>query len=230
MKKKLICLILAALMVLSIMPSNIFAATDNSSSGAVIYLNKTLSDGVIETTEELSPVKPVSVTAADTVWGAEGETSWYIADSSISLAKRPEIKGDVNLILKNGITLTASSGITLVNNNSLTVFSQSDDEAVMGQLVAAAAEGNAVFGGLHGKNSVIDVSSARSGQAAGALHWKGGALILTNEAGVGIGGGNGGKGGSSLDTQGFSVGAYGGNGNDVTVYGGIIEINCKCSK
>lgn len=51
MKKKLICLILGALMVLSIMSSNIFAATDNSSSDAAIYLNKTLNDGVVETTE-----------------------------------------------------------------------------------------------------------------------------------------------------------------------------------
>ena len=180
------------------------------------------------------------VTADMAAWGVSGSNTpqWYAVSGTVTLAVRPEVLGDVHLILCDNAVLNAPKGITLEDGNSLTVFAQSDGNT-MGALKIENFAGNivknhwsiainnadAAIGGRAGSNAKNDGESGKTGASAGALCWKGGSLtVTTTETGSAcIGGGNGGNGMGGLYS--FCGGGDGGSGADMSVYGGVISLD-----
>ena len=198
----------------------------------VSYLERTVNaDNTVSTEEKTCDCAEV-VMSGDTVWGVSGKTTWYIVDERIELRNRPEVLGDVRLILRDNTVLNAPKGITLEKGNSLTVYAQSDGDA-MGKLEikdfggnitksvggGALKEADAAIGGRGGRDVTGEQENTR-GTSAGALCWKGGSLTVTAPKGACIGGGNGGEGDDNREP-----GTDGGNGADVSIYGGVISLD-----
>lgn len=200
------------------MPSTSIYALDS-----VMYLNKEL--GAQVDTEEKTVTEYTIVSSNDELWGSAGQNSWYVLESDITLSNRPEVSGNVNLILTNGKILTADKGITLEDGSTLTVYAQSDLQNVMGGIVAKSDNGNAGIGGRVGESGEVD-QNGKPGNAAGKLYWKGGKLDITAKKATCIGGGNGGEGGDASTFElGGGTGGAGATANSVYFYGGVTTLN-----
>ena len=219
--RRFISLLVAIVLVMALVSMSAFAAD-------VTYLDKTVKDGKV-ITEKKTVSSAISITASDTQWGKENQESWYVLDSDVTLTDRPTVIGTVNIILMNGKTLTAPMGITLGEGNTLTVFAQSDDESVMGKLVATSEDKSAAIGGVFGADGLDAVGAnkrAKDGQNCGDFNWEGGSLKVTAMDATCIGGGTGGNGatGDGLLDEGGN-GGQGGKGGTVTFLGGIADLN-----
>ena len=172
------------------------------------------------------PDNPIKTCDAYTRYTGQTELSngWYVVDGSVTNDARISVKGDVNLILCDGVELAANSGINVdVNNNvtnSLTIWAQSDG-ANMGRLTAKGQDYGAGIGG-------------GNGGTCGTVTVNGGAVRATGSTrGAGIGGGMSGSGGTVTvnggevtatgDNGGAGIGGGSkGNGGTVTVNGGKV--------
>ncbi len=180
-----------------------------------------------------------------TVWSY----SWYIAEDTLTFDDTITVKGDVNLILKDGCKLEAKGGIAVNEGNSLTIYAQSDGEN-MGSLIATGASGAAGIGGaayttnakitIHGGNITATGSDNAAGigggdHANGNVTIYGGDITATGgESGAGIGSGtfaysdsnitiyNGTITATGSDSGAGIGGGYWANGGKVTVYDGKI--------
>ena len=195
----------------------------------VDYLDRVLNGNNTVRTEEKTCIVSKQISPNDAVWGVAGETSWYTVDSDITMAGRPTVKGNVNIILQDGTTLTANKGITVEEGNTLNVYGQKDDS---GKLIATGAGGGAGIGGGKGaKGGTVTVYG-------GTVSAKG-STIGFDDGGAGIGGGRNGNGGT-VTVYGGTVNANGGRyaagigggdgyngggakGGTVTIYGGTVN-------
>ena len=219
--RRFISLLVAIVLVMALVSMSAFA-TD------VTYLDKTVKDGKV-ITEKKTVSSAISITASDTQWGKENQESWYVLDSDVTLTDRSTVIGTVNIILMNGKTLTAPMGITLGEGNTLTVFAQSDDESVMGKLVATSEDKSAAIGGVFGADgepSAVEANEGEDGQNCGSFNWEGGSLVVTANGATCIGGGAGGDGGPSVGLEdNGAYGGLGGKGGTVTFLGGKADLN-----
>ncbi len=209
----------------------------------ILYLNKTVDEetGKVTTEEKHFTGRARSIVEGDTVWGHYGFDSWLILDDDITLYNRPQVRGNVHLILLNGCTLTANHGITVENNNSLIIYAQSDIESEMGRLNITAPKDETAIGGRRGSDFTYDPKANIGGKngapgvKCGNVTIAGGKIIIETNGAVGIGGGNGGHGyggipgfggaatAVSIGEEGF--GGDGGNGGAVYFLDGFIDIN-----
>ena len=116
-------------------------------------------------------------------WGEAGKKKWYVVNSSVTIAERITVSGDVHLILSNGCTLTASKGIGVTNGNSLTIYAQSTNESAMGEL-------NAPLGKQSAYDSLAAIGGGGSQSSSGQITINGGKITATggtNAAGIGGG-------------------------------------------
>lgn len=129
-------------------------------------------------------------------------SGWYFVETDTFVRNRIEINGDVNLVLRHGITLTARKGITVLGGQSLTIWSQGPDPLNEGKLIIPdPSYGDAGIGGADNK-------------ASGSITINGGVISITaGYRGAGIGGGG------SLDDS-----KSGSNGGTTTIRGGTIDI------
>ena len=187
----------------------------------------------------LDPTAPIGQqrkTVLNPVWvddntveiGTAGETTWYLVSGTITKNTRIEVKGTVNLILKDGCNFTVSKGIHVPSSSALNIYAQS--VAKRGSLTADndALTYYAAIGGNGGEDRDRE---ATSGENAGAITIYGGNITITNGN---IGGGDGGNGRAGLDYFDDGSGGYtetpyagyggnGGNGN-VTIYSGYVWV------
>ena len=124
----------------------------------------------------------------------ELEGGWYVVKNDISIADRIICKGDVNLILKDGVELKAPKGISVNEGNSLTIWG---DSKATGKLIVDSVEEK--FSGIGGDK---DNSSGQITINGGNIKVKGGSDA------AGIGGGSNGKG--NVTINGGTVDAEGG--------------------
>lgn len=235
MKKKVFAILLSLAMVVTMMP--VLALTVFAENNSVDYLDKIVEEDGTVTTKPLSVESYKIITENDTVWGNGGEEPcWYLLNTDVTLKNRPEVKGDVRIILRNGKTLTANLGITVETGNSFSIYGQSDVESEMGILSITGCDEPAIGGrdgadgatfgpSAHKDTRVRDGAiDAQAGTSAGTVSFFGGKSILIVPDGAVIGGGNGGLGGiqnsSTGDNPYLGNGGNGGNGGSVFFYGG----------
>ncbi len=122
------------------------------------------------------------VLVTEAMSGTTIEAGWYAVLGDVELAERPQISGEVHLILCDGATLTAKNGVNLASGNKLWVYGQ---EGNSGSLVATALDD--CCAGIGGSMS----------ESAGDIVLCGGNITATGAwAAAGIGGGDGGSSGS----------------------------------
>ncbi len=202
--KKLISILLTAVMLIGMIPFSAFAAE------GIIYID---ADGSQQTCTDY------------TVYA--GETSltegwWYVQDS-IMVDSRIRVSGSCNIILADNVLFTADYGIEVNPGNSLTVYATSEDTATAGTLFANSVNWRytdyyvAAIGGSDGQNCGNITINSGNVTAKGCIR------------GAGIGGGNCGNGGN-ITINGGTVKATGGErsagiGGGSTGSGGTITIN-----
>ena len=161
MKKRILSLLLAVVMVVGLLPG--FSLTANAASG-ISYLDANGNAQTHDATE---------VTANDSTWSS----GWYVVNEDITISGRVTVSGAVYLILADGKTLNAEQGITVSSGNSLTIYAQSKGDG-MGALTATSRTGAAAIGG----------NNEDGKYAGGTIIINGGAITATNTSGAGIGG------------------------------------------
>ena len=151
----------------------------------------------------------------------ELKEGFYAASENLTVKDRLVVKGDVHLILLDGVTLTAEKGISVDNNTILTIH---DQEGGTGKLVVSNPDsGMAGIGGGKDKD-------------AGDVTVHGGELdIKGGDGGAGIGGMKGGSNGiisifggtvkaeSGNGGAGIGAGENAGQGKEMYFYGGKID-------
>ena len=204
MKRSALALILAVLMTVGLL--TIGAAAEPAQTSYVDENGATVEVAAEPVTSEL------------TAWS----TGWYVVSSSVTIADRITVTGEVNLILADDSTLTATKGISVTSGNSLTIYGQSGGS---GELTAKAKQLNG-YAGIGGSDGNV---------AHGNITINGG-IIKAESVGdaAGIGSGSGGSGtngtitingGSVTATAGGSNGAGIGGGYFNNIAGGDIVIN-----
>ena len=207
MKRSALALILAVLMTVGLL--TIGAAADDN----VEYID---ASGTKQSCEQATKVE-----ASDTAWN----DGWYVVSSSVTIADRITVTGEVNLILADGCTLNATKGISVTSGNSLTIYGQSEGS---GELIAKAkqlngyagiggSDGNAahgnitINGGIIKAESVGDAAGIGSGSGAGSSDKPNGTITI--------------NGGTVTATAGGSNGSGIGGGFFNNITGGDIVIN-----
>ncbi len=231
MKRRLLSIVLALCMLLSVVPMfSITASAEEAVAYRYPIYNKTdgtfyenASSGI----KEWKTGSCTTYTEIDSItWGTANTTTWYVVTETTTIQSRATVTGDVHLILKDGVTLTCSQGITVSVNNSLTVYAQSTDVAVMGKLIAM-------------KDSNRPGIGSHSTAMSGYITINGGKVKATGAGGcAGIGGYDSGI-GSNITINGGEVeaiggsysnskagagigGGYGGSGSNITINGGTV--------
>ena len=131
MKRRILSLLTALALCLSLLPATALAADGES----VTYLTWSEEQGkLVKATCD----NYTSLTSSSYIFslGTEGQPKWYVLTEDNSPRFRIEVKGDVHLILSNNCTLTAQQGIHVPDDSSLTIYAQSENENEMGALVA----------------------------------------------------------------------------------------------
>lgn len=172
MSKKILSVILVIMMCISIFPIGALATEGSSdqllnAQAPVPYLTYDAKTGkIVEKTTQV-----VGVFSATTGL----DDGWYFVDHSLEL-NGLEVRGNANLILKNGCTLTVNGGIDIPETYSLTIYAQSSNVSEMGTLKA--------FGSSHAGLGTGDYTNA------GTITINGGIIVATGGfLSAGIGGG-----------------------------------------
>ena len=170
MKKRLLSIIMALALCLSLLPTAAFAA------GSVSYVDEN------GNTQTYTGEYTVVTAGTRVTWGAAGTTTWYVVNSNATIAAdgyAVVVYGDVRLILMDGCTLT--TGRIDVWAADLTIYAQSTGEN-MGRLEATG----------RGNYAAIDTGSSNVTINGGYIKATGGSPSGSNSAGgAGIGGGGG---------------------------------------
>lgn len=166
------------------------------------------------------------MTSSDTAWGIAGKETWYVADGIVNIITTTydydnqkniynpvEIKGNVNVILKNGAEVSVVNGIA-GTDATITFYSESEN-----------ASGVIGFIGAYGDNGGWGSTDSGSDKANGDNGEDGKVAVNVSSFTVAGGtvtviGGNGGKGGDAgyntdYDTNEkyYGMGGNGGNGS-----------------
>ncbi len=138
-------------------------------------------------------------------WGTEGNTSWLMLYSDITVNERITVSGTVNLILCDGASLTAREGISVLEGNSLNIYGQ---QSGTGRLTADCGNKDN-YAGIGGYSIVKNYTSLND-YACGSISIYGGTITAIGGYGAaGIGG--------SICLDGGTVRIFGGT---VTATGG----------
>lgn len=166
------------------------------------------------------------IASTDTAWGTAGKETWYVADGIVNIITTTydydnnknvynpvEIKGNVNVILKNGAVVSVVNGIA-GTDATITFYSESEN-----------ASGVIGFIGAYGDNGGWGTTDSGSDEANGKNGEDGKVAVNVSSFTVAGGtvtviGGNGGKGGDAgyntdYDTNEkyYGIGGDGGNGS-----------------
>lgn len=159
------------------------------------------------------------IASSDTAWGIAGKETWYVADGNFGIGTTTnplDLKGNVNVILKNGAEVSVWNGIA-GTDATITFYSESESASgVIGFIGADGAKGGdgqtesteVKAQGESGKNGLVAVDVASLTVAGGTITIIGGdggnggnagygTNYDTNESYYGIGG-NGGNGGTAI--------------------------------
>lgn len=155
------------------------------------------------------------ITSTDTAWGIAGKETWYVADGNfgISTTTNPlDLKGNVNVILKNGAEVSVWNGIA---GTDATITFYSESESASGVIGFIGATGD--DGGWGKTESGPDEANGKNGEDGkdavnvSSFTVAGGTVTVI--------GGDGGKGGDAgygtdYDTNEkyYGIGGNGGNG------------------
>lgn len=173
------------------------------------------------------------ITSTDTAWGISGKETWYVADGNIGIGTTNplDLKGNVNVILKNGAEVSVWNGIA---GTDATITFYSESESASGVIGFIGATGD--DGGWGTTESGPDEANGKNGEDGkdavnvSSFTVAGGTVTVI--------GGDGGKGGDAgygtdYDTNEkyYGIGGNGGNGgtaitDNTKVYlnGGILNV------
>lgn len=116
-----------------------------------------------------------------TNWGENGVTSWYVVNTDINIQNRLVIRGDVNLILCDGVTLTVGRSVVVQNTSKLTIYAQSTGDNA-GKLIASYEGGDGDPGnsgiGIRGNGGTTTTEFPRRG-SGGEIVINGGVITAT---------------------------------------------------
>ena len=166
------------------------------------------------------------IASTDTAWGTAGKETWYVADGIVNIITTTydydnhknvynpvEIKGNVNVILKNGAEVSVVNGIA-GTDAAITFYSESEN-----------ASGVIGFIGAYGDDGTYGTTESGSDEANGKNGEDGKVAVNVSSFTVAGGtvtviGGDGGKGGDAgyntdYDTNEkyYGIGGNGGNGS-----------------
>lgn len=174
------------------------------------------------------------ITSTDTAWGIAGKETWYVADGNFGIGTTTnplDLKGNVNVILKNGAEVSVWNGIA---GTDATITFYSESESASGVIGFIGATGD--DGGWGTTESGPDEANGKNGEDGkdavnvSSFTVAGGTVTVI--------GGDGGKGGDAgygtdCDTNEkyYGIGGNGGNGgaaitDNTKVYlnGGILNV------
>ena len=166
------------------------------------------------------------IASSDTAWGIAGKETWYVADGIVNIITTTydydnnknvynpvEIKGNVNVILKNGAVVSVVNGIA-GTDATITFYSESENASGVIGFIGATGDD----GGWGTTNSGSDEANGKNGEDGkdavnvSSFTVAGGTVTVI--------GGDGGKGGgagygTNYDTNEsyYGVGGDGGNGS-----------------
>lgn len=189
------------------------------------------------------------IASTDTAWGIAGKETWYVADGNFGIGTTTnplDLKGNVNVILKNGAEVSVVNGIA-GTDATITFYSESESaNGVIGFIGADGAKGGdgqtesteVKAQGESGKNGLVAVDVSSLTVAGGTITIIGGdggnggnagygTNYDTNESYYGIGG-DGGNGGAAI-TDNTKVYLNGGRLNVTAGRGGNPGINTHVS-
>ncbi len=156
------------------------------------------------------------IASTDTAWGIAGKETWYVADGIFGIgttANPVNLKGNVNVILKNGAEVKVWNGIT-GTDATITFYSESE-----------SASGVIGFIGAHGNDGSWGATDSGSDKANGDNGVDGKDAVNVSSFTVAGGtvtviGGDGGKGGDAgyntdhyTNEKYYGIGGNGGNGS-----------------
>ena len=147
------------------------------------------------------------IASSDTAWGIAGKETWYVADGNIGIGTTTnpvDLKGNVNVILKNGAEVFVWNGIA---GTDATITFYSETENGGGIMTIRGIDGQ---GGTESMGETGTGKSGDNGSSAvdcGSLVISGGQINV-----IGGSGGNGGNGGYYTANSFFGNGGNGGNG------------------
>lgn len=161
------------------------------------------------------------IASSDTAWGIAGKETWYVADGIVNIITTTydydnnknvynpvEIKGNVNVILKNNAEVSVVNGIA-GTDATITFYSESESASGVISLIGAYGDDGkngqtesfeSTTPGESGENGLVAVDVA-------SLTVAGGTITI-----IGGDGGDGGRGGFYTATGVYGVGGDGGNG------------------
>lgn len=219
MKRKLLTRIIAGIATSAVLAvgSLSFTAINAIADEAVSYYGLS-ADGTVTSGTVTDYTK---IASTDTAWGTAGKETWYVADGIVNIITTTydydnnknvynpvEIKGNVNVILKNGAEVIVSHGIT---GTDATITFYSESESASGVIGFIGADG---YDGTSGATeSGPDMTKGENGEDGkdavnvSSLTVAGGTVTVI--------GGDGGKGGDAgYGTDQFTNEKYyGGNGS-----------------
>ena len=155
-----------------------------------------------------------------------GET-YVVADADATIDRSIWIHGTVHFILKNGVTVQFKKGLYVKkdgDNAVLNIYAQSEDESVMGKLIATNSYADcAGIGGTRSNDVDVNIINIHGGNIS----------ATGGDDGAGIGGGEdhnggritiyGGKVSATGSGRGAGIGGgYAGGGGTTTIYGGKV--------
>lgn len=180
------------------------------------------------------------IASTDTAWGTAGKETWYVADGIVNIITTTydydnnknvynpvEIKGNVNVILKNGAVVSVVNGIA-GTDATITFYSESENASgVIGFIGATGSEGSR--GKTCSGSDAVDGENGADGKAAvnvSSFTVAGGTVTV-----IGGKGGKGGDAGYDDMTSSVLYEGTGGNGgtaitDNTKVYlnGGILNV------
>lgn len=232
MKRKLLTRIIAGIATSAVLAvgSLSFTAINAIADEAVSYYGLS-ADGTVTSGTVTDYTK---IASTDTAWGTAGKETWYVADGIVNIITTTydydnnknvynpvEIKGNVNVILKNGAEVIVSHGIT---GTDATITFYSESESASGVIGFIGADG---YDGTSGATeSGPDMTKGENGEDGkdavnvSSLTVAGGTVTVI--------GGDGGKGGDAgYGTDQFTNEKYYGVGGDGGNGGAAITDNTK---
>lgn len=155
------------------------------------------------------------ITSTDTAWGIAGKETWYVADGNFGIGTTTnplDLKGNVNVILKNGAEVSVVNGIA---GTDATITFYSESESASGVIGFIGATGD--DGGWGTTESGPDEANGKNGEDGkdavnvSSFTVAGGTVTVI--------GGDGGKGGDAgygtdhfTNEKYYGIGGNGGNG------------------
>lgn len=153
----------------------------------------------------------IKIASTDTAWGIAGKETWYVADGNFGIgttANPVELKGNVNVILKNDAEIFVWNGIA---GTDATITFYSETENGGGIMTIRGIDG--IDGQAGGTESMGETGTGKSGDNGSSAVDCSSLVISGGQINViGGSGGNGGNGGYYTASSFFGNGGDGGNG------------------